>query len=640
MKSFIKKLFFPLIGLLSLIWFLVRVIPKPSRATYPCMRATAPIASSFVLYVFGFLSSIFAFNKAKKYLYESRYVLFSLTCILGLFLGLFTFLQTDKKVYAINQFTVEGPNNPMGVGKGVNPGRVVWIHDPDATDENCRNRSNDYWWEDHNTDQQRVNRMVSDALRMLTNQESDAAAWDAIFRNHNQTHGRGDVGYKAGEKIVIKINLNAGCSGSNYERWNFKNIDTSPQIVHAVLNQLVNVVGVAQADIGFGDPGRNVDDLFWNKFHAEFPNVQYWGNGNGRTRIRKSSNFEMHTSDGTLDDWLPTCYVEATYMINLPVLKKHHRAGISLSSKNHFGTFVPFRGGASHWHFSLPASEGGGDVNNGEYGLYRCFVDIMGHKDIGGKTIIYLIDGLWGSTNWAHPPIKWRMTPFNNDWPSSIFLSQDPVAIESVGFDFLFEEFDENHPSEGAYDPSDNKGPFPHYAGVDDFLHQAADASNWPKNFKYDPEKDGTYLPASMGVHEHWNNATEKKYSRNLGLDQGIELVSNYTVSAVQNNWADLSTRITDFALYQNHPNPFNPTTNIEYKLAVPSRVNLTIYNVTGQRIQTLFEEYQEAGHYMQKWDGRMENGLPAPSGVYIYKLIVQNDRLSFQQAKKMILSK
>jgi len=92
--------------------------------------------------------------------------------------------------------------------------------------------------------------------------------------------------------------------------------------------------------------------------------------------------------------------------------------------------------------------------------------------------------------------------------------------------------------------------------------------------------------------------------------------------------------------LYQNHPNPFNPTTNIEYKLAVPSRVNLTIYNVTGQRIQTLFEEYQEAGHYMQKWDGRMENGLPAPSGVYIYKLIVQNDRLSFQQAKKMILSK
>jgi hypothetical protein len=163
-------------------------------------------------------------------------------------------------------------------------------------------------------------------------------------------------------------------------------------------------------------------------------------------------------------------------------------------------------------------------VSNGNYGAYRCLVDFMGHEYLGGNTILYLIDGLWSSINWGHPAIKWRMTPFDNAYPASIFLSQDPVAVDSVGYDFLYAEFDEKHPTEGAFDPRDNHGPFARYAGVDDYLHQAADSANWPKGLVYDPERDGRPL-GSLGVHEHWSDPVGKKYSRNLGKDEGIELL-------------------------------------------------------------------------------------------------------------------
>jgi hypothetical protein len=116
------------------------------------------------------------------------------------------------------------------------------------------------------------------------------------------------------------------------------------------------------------------------------------------------------------------------------------------------------------------------------------------------------------------------MAPFNNDWPSSLFVSQDPVAIDSVGFDFLAAEFDSSHPSQGRYDPRDDSGPFPQYKGVDDYLHQSADPRNWPSGFVYDPEKDGKPL-TSLGTHEHWNNPKDKQYTRNLGGKTGIELI-------------------------------------------------------------------------------------------------------------------
>lgn len=629
MKNFkhyrlLKNLILPLLGLASLIWFLIRVIPKPTRASYPCMKTAAPLASGFVIYVIGLLSTAFIFTKAKSYFRESKYILFSVAFVASVIIAFVTLNgNSTAKAYNLESTPPDGPNNPMGEGVGVMPGRVAWIYDPDATNEKCTNKSNDYWYLDKNTIQAEVNKMFTEGLKQMTNTSSEAVAWDSIFHYYNRTHGRGNVGYAAGEKIVMKINQNGGSNPG-------ANINTSPQIVYAIINSLVNTVGVTGASIGFGDPLSSIGDSYWKKINPDFPDVECWGTGSGRTPVVTASKTEkIHSSDGAHSTAILQKYVEATYMINVPVFKKHHRAGISLTCKNHFGSLGSLEGGAWNWHFSLPCPDGGADVSNGTYGVYRCFVDIMGHKDLGGKTILYIIDGLWSSTNYAHPPIKWRMAPFNNDWPSSLFMSQDPVAIESVGFDFLFNEFDENHPTEGGYDPSDNKGPFSHYAGVDDFLHQAADSKNWPSGLIYDPEQDGTPLPASMGTHEHWNNAESKQYSRNLGLNRGIELVTNKLSADIQGISSQSENRLS------NYPNPFDSHTTFSYILKTTSDVSLVIYDLKGSAIKKISSFNQIPGTHEIQWNGLNDNGIPAHAGIYVAKLLVKNNMdLNYQVTK------
>jgi hypothetical protein len=140
-------------------------------------------------------------------------------------------------------------------------------------------------------------------------------------------------------------------------------------------------------------------------------------------------------------------------------------------------------------------------------GTYNCLVDLIGHPHLGGKTLLYLIDGLYGAQHQSGNVMKF--TSFNDDWTSSLLASQDPVAIDSVTLDIL-----RNEPR-----CTEVTG-----RGVDNYLHEAALADDPASKTVYDPDGDGVRL-ASLGVHEHWNNAMARQYSRNLGMDQGIELV-------------------------------------------------------------------------------------------------------------------
>ena len=77
----------------------------------------------------------------------------------------------------------------------------------------------------------------------------------------------------------------------------------------------------------------------------------------------------------------------------------------------------------------------------------------------------------------------------------------------------------------------------------------------------------------------------------------------------------------TAFALAQNFPNPFNPSTTIAFQLGLPSQVELSIYSVGGQRVRTLFSGALPAGPHRQQWDGRDERGERVASGAYLYRL-------------------
>jgi hypothetical protein len=366
-------------------------------------------------------------------------------------------------------------------------------------------------------------------------------------------------------------------------------------------------------------------DYTYDYCKDDFPDVNYWG----QNASVAQDNGEWSLSDGEVVDPLPKSYSDAEYMINIPVLKKHHRAGISIAAKNHFGSVAPFTSGAWHLHYSLPCPEATGVAVNGEYGEYRCFVDIMGHEDLGGKTILYLVDGLWSSTNWGHPPIKWEMEPFNNDWPSSLFLSQDPVAIESVCMDFLYEEFDEDHPTEGGT-ATDDKGPFPHFKGTDDYLRQAADPELRP--FPYDPENDGSVL-GSLGAHEHWNNATEKRYSRNMNKDEGIELVSPYVSNAIQ-KYTYSQQELT------NYPNPFSEQTTVKYTLEGAGNVLTDIYTIAGQQVYSRNEYRPAAGTFEFTWNGRDYNGNRLPVGQYVLQLKTDVNGRKESHSIRMMLSR
>ncbi len=71
----------------------------------------------------------------------------------------------------------------------------------------------------------------------------------------------------------------------------------------------------------------------------------------------------------------------------------------------------------------------------------------------------------------------------------------------------------------------------------------------------------------------------------------------------------------------RNYPNPFNPETNLTYRLEEPEQVSLSIFNAQGQLVRTLVNEYQAAGEYRVRWDGFDQAGERASSGLYFYRL-------------------
>jgi hypothetical protein len=421
------------------------------------------------------------------------------------------------------------PNSPVGIGRGIFPGRVTWVHNPAAARWDARSG---YWWDNTSTRAGEVRDMLSQALGAQTGETDDSAAWDALFRHFNRTHERGDAGYQPGEKIAIKVNMNVvGDSQKYLQNGTF----STPQVVKALLLQLVQAAGVPPEMIYVYDVVRHMPDAVYDACQVpELEGVTFvdWKGGNGRQACQINHDLSIQWSydvDGNPAN-LPACITEASYLINMANLKGHNLAGVTLTAKNHFGSFRSILKGQD----SMQAPQGAnlhGFVAAHYYswgaewtwegrkmGTYNPLVDLMGHPQLGGKTLLYIIDALYAASDQMKvidESCRWQSQPFNGSWTSSLFLSQDGVAIDSVGLDFLRSE------------PTILRLPdiIPPGSTPDNYLHEAAQADNPPSGTIYDPNASGTRL-SSLGTHEHWNNGQEKLYSRNLGTGEGIELVS------------------------------------------------------------------------------------------------------------------
>ncbi|KYK34661.1 MAG: hypothetical protein AYK22_05070 [Thermoplasmatales archaeon SG8-52-3] len=503
-----QGILFHLAGIAAIIWFLVRVLPRPDRIRYPCQQMSISVAIGYIAFWSLLWSAIF-----HGVGFWIRRVKYKTAAIAPIILVAFVLIfSITSNVYAINKTSNEKPltpwepipNEPIGTPKGVNPGRVVWVWNPDATEEDLKG----YWWLKQNNNQLVIDQMVSEGIKNLAGTDSEEEAWEILFKHFNLINGNGERDYQPGEKIAIKINLN-NC----YQIFSYftkdNDRDASPYVVKAILRQLIYYIGVEQKDITIYDASRVMPNWFYRRvlykefpsspLVPEFPNIHYVdGSGlmPGREKVQPTPD-KIYFADGTgLYRTLPSCVVDADYIINIPLLKRHPiDFGVTLSGKNFFGTWIEPVMDVHNYHRSAfiegnPAPQ----------------TDLLAHEQIGGKTILYLGDGTF-ATKIDHRTIdKFEMYPFNNDWTNSLFFSQDPIAIDSVMYDFLHTEG--TNPCEGSQN----------------YLHQSAE----PNPDTYDPENDGSYLSESLGVHEHWEKSVDIFSSdRYLGpSSNGIDFVA------------------------------------------------------------------------------------------------------------------
>lgn len=398
------------------------------------------------------------------------------------------------------------PNAPVGVGRGNYPGRVVWVHDPAVANWNG---TTGFWWNDSVTSQPEAQKMLHLSLMFLTHEKTERAAWDNLFKYFNTTHGRGAKGYASGEKIGIKINMNNTDSHAPSNE-----INTSPQIVFAMLKSMIEEGRVPAKNITVFDPSRYITDNVFTKCHAAFPDVVFVDNtgGDGRVKATYKENAIPYSMDnGKLATGLVTCAVEAKYLINIALLKGHVGQGVTLCGKNYYGATNIDKDWRKNAHNNFDQDRAGKPK-------YMTFVDFMGHKDLGGKTMLFVLDGFYATraVNGTPGP-KWKMAPFNDNWASSLFISQDGVAIDAVGLDFLRAEW-----------PT---APDMKYA--EQYMIEAALANDPPSKTTYDPERDGSTLK-SLGVWEHWDSPVTKRYSQDFEGEEGTEPVKKNGIELIQ----------------------------------------------------------------------------------------------------------
>jgi hypothetical protein len=507
------RLFFPAVGLAAMVRFLVRVVPKPSRVTYPCQRVAAGIGGSFLADVIGIIAAFTLCRRIRGRLTGPvAMVLLKCCLVAGVIATLITgSLGADPTVDVLTP--PEGVNEPMGNGRGIYPGRVVWVQDFDATNWDDKNG---HWWDDNNTDQKVVEAMFSQAIQELTGSTKDADAWDALFRYHNKTHGRGNHGYQKNETITVKLNCNTDQNPGSL--WGKKG-HASPQMIYALVTQLIEQAGVPGANITLTDPSRYIGDPIYNKIRSnpkpDYQQIVFAEKADRDEPQRVYAEPDMtcpiyfDMPDGKRQIfYFPKVFTQATYLINAGQFRPHSIFGITMAGKNHFGSVYE---GKAYNPNLLHAFAISNYSRPNKHGDPHCHPSLLGHKVTNGKTFLYMLDGLYTSHTQGGDVIRW--STMGNDWFSSLLISQDPIALDSVGYDFVRSE------------SNLIKGNNSLNAHVDSFLHESALAHQPPSGVVYDPEQDGTEI-ASLGVHEHWNNPVDKKYSRNLGTGNGIELVS------------------------------------------------------------------------------------------------------------------
>jgi len=171
-----------------------------------------------------------------------------------------------------------------------------------------------------------------------------------LFKFTNSQRGFGNKGYQKGEKMVIKINMNA--IGKPDAKWVDKGYP-SPQMLYSLVNQLINVAGVSGEDIIITDPSRFINGPIVDKLHGkgskDFSNIIF-----EEKQAHDLPGFQTAKPDTAALIWfvmpdgtkykmcLPESFTEAFYIIDYSLVRPHRVFAITSVAKNHFGLVWDF----------------------------------------------------------------------------------------------------------------------------------------------------------------------------------------------------------------------------------------------------------------------------------------------------------
>lgn len=306
-----------------------------------------------------------------------------------------------------------------GDGSAAAPGRVVHVHHGRAARwPRASGRYRDF------VDLAAVRRMLDAAVAELKGTGADEA-WSRVFAKPDP----------AARKLSIKINCNNAYDPADGAG---DDIDAIPEPVIAVIDGFVRAGGRA-ANVNVYDatnspPQRHIATWFRDRVRAAHPGTLFnapWSGGTGcdaRTCVTWSGGYAT-TPPATR---LAGAVLAADYVVNVPIVKRHGQANVTLGYKNHFGSVAACDRLHPYVFYDTPN--------------VSALADIMGSPVVPGdpsveplyrKTVLTVGDMLYGQpcSNFDQPPVPW--VTWGGEWPNGLVVSDDPCAADSVMLDLL-----------------------------------------------------------------------------------------------------------------------------------------------------------------------------------------------------------
>jgi uncharacterized protein (DUF362 family) len=666
----VTRIMFFLTGLVSSIWFLIRVIPRPSRAAYPCQRVAFPIAAAFVIWLSGIVLSSFIYVKAKINWRKSQYRAACLLCFLAIFVFIFT---TTPFRYTHAMAVVYNVKASL-FGSSVPPMRSIGLTSSSSVEPTS---------------------VVGAVKSSVANAEDiEAAEILSMVREAVERAGGLESVVSDGDTVILKPNLISFKDFTASQDTlvpEVNGIATDYRVIQAVVDVVreVNPTGeiYLMEGSGVGITSVNMSIVKWDEvtgldsvlcledicggwFDSTSVYLEEVSLPPGKALYNGADNRY----------WLNKLYLEADVLISLPVLKNHQSTGSTGAVKNvGIGATPPtIYGLGPQYQYPYERSE---SIDHGEYGFPRTNLHNWIHDYYMCRPVDFVImDGLQGIQN---GPLCHYWLNYTNHISQDqmnmrlILASGDPISIDAIAA--LLEGHDPalithlvtlHNDSLGCNDPrlirvngikvGDEKKDFE--------INDSGDLSKYTDFQAPTFSVDSCYL-ANNEI--HFNLTVDEEVNKVEVAIEGSYL-DRIVVEDFDHFFFDLDTLVVDetteivvyaydrylnyssryvnpftaigdgsgagpviiphgFSLHHNYPNPFNPQTTISYTISEEVLVNISVYDMLGRKVETLVNKRQGAGYYRCTW-----NPKDAASGISLYRLQAGD----FVETRKMTLLK